>query len=64
MRRRSRRALQRNPFSGEAEDWLRVAVGIVAVGALGFSFWMKSQENAAAATAPAPTGPAPSGTGT
>ena len=42
---------RRNPFSGEAEDMLRIAVGIIAVGALGFSFWMKSQENAAAAAA-------------
>jgi hypothetical protein len=44
---------RRNPFSGEAEDMLRIAVGIIAVGALGFSFWMKSQENAAAAAPPA-----------
>ena len=48
MRRRSKR----NPFSGEAEDMLRIAVGIVAVGALGFSFWMKSKENEAAANPP------------
>jgi hypothetical protein len=52
VRRRSRRATQRNPFSGKAEDILRIAVGIIAVGALGFSFWLKSQENEAAAATP------------